>query len=129
MHTNSELDVLHMHGKRKRYNFQWHWYQVQLKLDSARMVKTSFISRAQHVQELSILKLMSRSHTIQLWSCWTHLKGKDITFLIELFSYPNLSRINGNRRNNWTSKICLGVVPPFWVDGPCIELEYVRDTS
>jgi hypothetical protein len=33
---------------------------------------------------------------------------------------PNSSEINGNRRNNWMSRICLGVTPPFLSFGPCI---------
>jgi hypothetical protein len=66
-HTETDLDVLHMHENRTRKSFQWNWSQVQIKLDSTRIVKTSSISSIQLVQELSTLKLMSRSHTTSNW--------------------------------------------------------------
>jgi hypothetical protein len=39
---------------------------------------------------------------------------------MELVPYLNLSGINRDYRNNWTSRICLGVVLLFLAFGPCI---------
>jgi hypothetical protein len=63
----SDLDVLHMHGKRMRYTFYWHWSHVQLKSDSSIIAETILISKVQLLQELSILKLMLSSYTTSNW--------------------------------------------------------------
>jgi hypothetical protein len=60
------------------------------------------------------------AYHIQLGSSWTPWKGKEVTFPMELVPYPNTSRINRNHRNNWTSRIYLGVAPPFLAFGLCI---------
>jgi hypothetical protein len=39
---------------------------------------------------------------------------------MELVPCPNSSGINGDRRNNWMSRICLSVVLPFLAFGSCI---------
>jgi hypothetical protein len=53
---------------------------------------------------------------IQLGRSLTPLKGKEITFPMDLVPRPNpnSSGINRNHQNNWTSGICLGATPPFW---------------
>jgi hypothetical protein len=39
-HTTSDLDILHMHGKRMRQDFEWHKSQVQLKSDLTKIAET-----------------------------------------------------------------------------------------
>jgi hypothetical protein len=60
------------------------------------------------------------AYDIQLRHSWTRWKGREIKFTMELVPCPNSSKINGDRQNNWMSRICLGAAPPFLVFGPCI---------
>jgi hypothetical protein len=48
---------------------------------------------------------------------------------MELVSGLNSSGVDGNRLHKLTSRICSGVVPLFWPDGSCIQLESIRDAS
>jgi hypothetical protein len=50
------------------------------------------------------------AYDIQLGCSWTPWNAKEITLPMELVPCPNSSRINRNRRNNWTSRICLACV-------------------
>jgi hypothetical protein len=66
-HIKSDLDVLHMHGKRTRCPFEWNPSQVKIKSDSTIISEKMSISRVQLIQELFILKLMPMSHTTYNW--------------------------------------------------------------
>jgi hypothetical protein len=48
---------------------------------------------------------------------------------MELVPCLNSSEINGKIQNNWMSKICLGVGPPFLAFGPCIMSRPIRVVS
>jgi hypothetical protein len=48
------------------------------------------------------------------------IEGKEIVFPMELVPCPNSSGSNGNHRNNWTSRICLGAALSYLAFGPCI---------
>jgi hypothetical protein len=48
---------------------------------------------------------------------------------MEPVSGPNSSGVDGNRMHKLTSRICSGAAPLFWPDGPCIQLESIRDAS
>jgi hypothetical protein len=60
------------------------------------------------------------AYDIKLGCSWTPWKFKEITFPLELVPCLNSSGINGDHRNNWTSRICLSAGPPFLAFGPCI---------
>jgi hypothetical protein len=59
---------------------------------------------------------------IQLEHSWTHWKdkGKEITFPMEIVPSHNSSGTNGNRQNNWMSKIYHGATLSFLAFGLCI---------
>jgi hypothetical protein len=48
---------------------------------------------------------------------------------MEPVSGPNSSRVDGNRLHYLTSRTVFGAAPLFWPDGPCIQLESIRDAS
>jgi hypothetical protein len=56
-------------------------------------------------------------------------KDKEITFPMAPVSYPNKIGVVRNHKILPISRIVFGVVPLFWPDGPCIQLESIRDTS
>jgi hypothetical protein len=60
------------------------------------------------------------AYNIQLRHSYTPWKVKETTFEIEVVPCPNSSGINGNRRNNWTSRICLSDALPFLAFVSCI---------
>jgi hypothetical protein len=55
------------------------------------------------------------TYDIQLGRSWGRWNDKEIMFTMELVTCPNSSKINGNSQNNWTSRIYLGVAPPFFL--------------
>jgi hypothetical protein len=48
---------------------------------------------------------------------------------MEPVSGPNSSGVDGNSLHKLTSRTVFGVAPLFWPDGPCIQLESIRDAS
>jgi hypothetical protein len=56
-------------------------------------------------------------------------KAKEITFTMELVSCPTKIGVVHNHQNttDFQNRFC--VAPLFWPDGPCIQLESIRDTS
>jgi hypothetical protein len=60
------------------------------------------------------------TYDTQLGHFWTPWKVKEITFPMKLVLCTNSIGINRNHKNNWTSRIYLGVVPLFLAFGPRI---------
>jgi hypothetical protein len=48
---------------------------------------------------------------------------------MELVSGPNSSGVDRNRLHKLTSRTVFDIAPLFWPDGPCIQLESIRDAS
>jgi hypothetical protein len=42
---------------------------------------------------------------------------------------PTKIRVVRNHQNSSDFRTIFGVAPPFWFDGPCIQLESIRDVS
>jgi hypothetical protein len=56
-------------------------------------------------------------------------KDKEITFPMESVSCPTKIGDVCNYQNSTDFQNYFCVVPLFWLDGPCIQLESIRDTS
>jgi hypothetical protein len=56
-------------------------------------------------------------------------KDKEITFLMEPVSYPTKIRVIHNHQKSTDFQNHFGAAPLFWPDGPCIQLESIRDAS
>jgi hypothetical protein len=56
-------------------------------------------------------------------------KYKEITFPMAPVSYPTKIGVVRSHQNNTDFQNRFGAAPPFWPDGPCIQLESIRDTS
>jgi hypothetical protein len=56
-------------------------------------------------------------------------KSKEITFPMTLVSCPTKIGVTAIIKTVPISRIVFGAAPPFWPDGPCIQLESIRDAS
>jgi hypothetical protein len=56
-------------------------------------------------------------------------KAKEITFPMALVSYPTKIGVILNHKILPISRTIFGAAPLFWPDGPCIQLESIRDAS
>jgi hypothetical protein len=56
-------------------------------------------------------------------------KDKEINFSMELVSCPAKILVIRNHQNNTNFWTIFGVAPLFWPDGPCIQLESIRNAS
>jgi hypothetical protein len=56
-------------------------------------------------------------------------KLMEITFPMALVSYPTKINVVHNHQNSTDFQNHFGVAPLFWPDGPCIQLESIRDMS
>jgi hypothetical protein len=56
-------------------------------------------------------------------------KAKEIVFPMAPVSYPTKIGVVHNYQNSIDFHNRFGVVPLFWPDGPCIQLEFIRDAS
>jgi hypothetical protein len=56
-------------------------------------------------------------------------KAKEITFPVALVSYPTKSESSAIIKIVQISRTIFGAAPLFWPDGPCIQLESIRDVS
>jgi hypothetical protein len=54
-------------------------------------------------------------------------KSKEINFPMELVSYPTKIEVVCNHQNSTDFQNRFGAVPSFWPNGPCIQLESIRD--
>jgi hypothetical protein len=56
-------------------------------------------------------------------------KAKEINFRMALVLYPTKIGVVCNNKKIPICRTIFGAVPPFWPDGPCIQLESIRDAS
>jgi hypothetical protein len=56
-------------------------------------------------------------------------KAKEIKFPMELVSCPTKIGVVRNLQNTTNFQNSFGAAPLFWPDGPCIQLESIRDAS
>jgi hypothetical protein len=56
-------------------------------------------------------------------------KAKEINFPLALVSCPTKSESSAIIKIVLISRTVFGAAPPFWHDGPCIQLESIRDAS
>jgi hypothetical protein len=56
-------------------------------------------------------------------------KDKEITFPRELVPYQSKIVVVRNYKNSTDFQNHFGAAPLFWPDGPCIQLESIRDAS
>jgi hypothetical protein len=56
-------------------------------------------------------------------------KAKDMIFPMALFSCTTKIGVIRNHQNSTDFGNPFFAVPPFWPDGPCIQLESIRDAS
>jgi hypothetical protein len=74
--------------------------------------------------------LMFRLHTTSVLDVLhMHGKAKGIAFPMELVSCPTKIGVIRNHKNNTNFRTIFGAAPLFWPDGPCIQLESIRDAS
>jgi hypothetical protein len=69
------------------------------------------------------------AYGVRFGSCLYGWKDNFKKLPIEPVSGPNSSGVDGNRLHKLPSRIYSGVVPLFWPDGSCIQLESIRDAS
>jgi hypothetical protein len=57
------------------------------------------------------------------------LKAKEVTYPMAPVSCPTKIGVINNIKIVLIFRTVFGAAPPFWPDGPCIQLESIRDTS
>jgi hypothetical protein len=77
-----------------------------------------------HIQiDVQIAYDLRFGHSTYAW------KAKGIAFTMELVSCPTKIRVIRNHPNNTDCRTVFGAAPLFLPDGPCIQLESIRDAS